>query len=569
VPAIVLGLVFWLLMASIAGLLLWRERQQALESARQSADALVQVMEAHTARTFQTVDLVLAGVADTLKLSDLPRHDRRFRETLSRRLEEIPYVRAIFVIGPDGHFLHDTDYPRTPDVPLDDRDYFIKHRDHPDLVRSVSAPVQSRSAHGRFLAATRRIGGGDRFEGIIVAAVQPDYFQSLYQSLKLTPGRAIGLYHTNGQVVVRYPPAGSKTGSSIADSTLFENHLPTETRGTYLAAPDAAQRRRMVSFGKLDRLPLVVTIAQDTRDILASWRTVRAATFVGLVSLLLLVVACLVLFIRHQALQEGARQRQAQREKLESLGRLTGGTAHDFANLLAVVSANLEILGRIHSSDPRAANAVAVGKRAVSSGRTLIDQMLAFAKDRALRIEPVDANALITSRADLLRHAAGSRIAMHFDLAADLPTCQADATQLEVALVNLVVNARDAMPSGGAVSIRTDACPDPDDVGMEGHRPRGAAPRQFVRVTVRDDGPGMPADVRDHLFEPFFTTKGDAGHGFGLSQVYGFMRQVGGDVRVETAPGEGTSICLYFPAVPAAPAVQAGTMPPHTHGAAT
>ena len=116
-------------MAVFAAVTLWRERDQRVAGARRASAALVQVMEAHTARTFQTVDLMLAGIADTLNLGGIPRNDSRFRATMRARLVEVPYVRAIFVVGPDGRIIHDTDYPDTPDVSLADRDYFIRHRD--------------------------------------------------------------------------------------------------------------------------------------------------------------------------------------------------------------------------------------------------------------------------------------------------------------------------------------------------------------------------------------------------------------------------------------------------------
>ena len=165
VLAIVLAALFWLSLAALAAVMLWRDRQQSLESAHQNSAALVQALESHTARTFQTVDLTLAGVADALNLNRIPKHDARFRETLRARLVEMPHVRAIFVIGPDGFVIHDTDYPAAPDMPLADRGYFIQApRENPDLVRSVSQLLQSRYELGWFLAVNRRIGRAGKFE---------------------------------------------------------------------------------------------------------------------------------------------------------------------------------------------------------------------------------------------------------------------------------------------------------------------------------------------------------------------------------------------------------------------
>ena len=537
--AIVLAALFWLSLVVLAALLLWRGREQALESARLNNAALVQVLESHTARTFQTVDLSLAGVADALNLNAIPKHDQRFRETLRARLLELPHVRAIFVVGPDGYIIHDTDYPHTPDVSLADRDYVGWHREDPALVRSVSAPLESRSELGWFLAASRRVGRAGRFEGVAVAAVKPDYFVALYERLALGPGHVIALFHENGQMVARYPPKAGDVGKSFASGRLFRN-AENRMAGSYTAPRDELADRRLVTFAKLDDVPLLVSLYQEEDSMLYGWRRSLWITVAALAFVLLLTALSTAMYLRHAALASRQRQRQIQRQKLEALGRLTGGTAHDFANLLGVIGNSLDLVARLAPEDRQVRDAVAIGKRAVLSGSKLIDQMLAFAKDRALRLAVIDVNAMIAGRAGLLRHAAGSGVSVSFDLAANLWPCRTDETQLEVALVNLIANSRDAMQSQGAVVIRTSN----QQAGEAG----GVA-RPMVCVTVEDNGPGMTEEAREHLFEPFFTTKGEAGHGFGLSQVYGFIRQTEGDIRIDSAPGKGTSVHLSFPVV--------------------
>ena len=543
--AVVIGVLFWVSLAALSAVMLWRDREQSFESAQQNAAALVQVLEAHTARTFQTVDLMLAGVADTLNLNHIPKHDARFRETLKARLAEMSHVRAIYVIGPDGYIIHDTDYPTTPDVSLADRHYFIAHRDNVDLVRSVSDPIESRSELGWFLAASRRIGREGKFEGIVVAAVKPDYFESLYRRLNLGRGHVLALFHEDGKMVARFPPVDGSIGSDFAGGRLFTKafRLPA---GSYMAGPDERGKRRMVTYAMMEAAPMMVSMYEEEDLILAGWWRRLKITAVGLLGAIALVALSTVMFIRHDRLKARQRLRQTQREKLEALGRLTGGTAHDFANLLGVVGNSLDLVARLEPENRKVLDAVAVGKRAVSSGAKLIDQMLAFAKDRALRLEVTDVNELIASRAGLLRHAAGSGISVSFDLAANLRPCRTDETQLEVALVNLIANSRDAMQSKGAIVIRTS-----NHVGAETSAPDGEEDgmARAVCISVEDDGPGMSEEVREHLFEPFFTPKGEAGHGFGLSQIYGFMRQAKGDIRIDSAVGAGTRVHLLFPAV--------------------
>jgi signal transduction histidine kinase len=342
-------------------------------------------------------------------------------------------------------------------------------------------------------------------------------------------------------MVARHPAKDGDVGRSFAGGRLFVN-AARQRAGSYIASPDALGKRRLVTYATLVNVPLMVSLYQEEDSMLYGWRRSLWITTVALAFVLLLAVLSTVMYLRHDALASRQRQRQMQRDKLEALGRLTGGTAHDFANLLGVVGNSLELIARLAPADRKVLEAVAVGKRAVSSGSKLIGQMLSFAKNQALRLEDVDVNAMIAGRAGLLRHAAGPGVSVSFDLAANLWLCRTDETQLEVALVNLIANSRDAMQSQGAIVIRTG-----NQQASERDAGRAAVP--VVCVSVEDGGPGMTEEAREHLFEPFFTTKGEAGHGFGLSQIYGFMRQTGGDIRIDSEPGKGTKVYLAFPAV--------------------
>jgi signal transduction histidine kinase len=177
----------------------------------------------------------------------------------------------------------------------------------------------------------------------------------------------------------------------------------------------------------------------------------------------------------------------------------------------------------------------------VGRGRTLIDQMLSFARQHPLKIEAVDLRRAVTAALPMLEQAGGSGMRIATEISGPLPACRVDETQLEVALVNLVANARDA--AGGSGEIRISAAPCPrDELDRRGLTGAGA----FVCISVQDNGPGMTEAVRRRVLEPFFTTKGEQGTGLGLAQVYGFMQQVGGDVRIDSAPGQGTSVHLFF-----------------------
>jgi signal transduction histidine kinase len=230
-----------------------------------------------------------------------------------------------------------------------------------------------------------------------------------------------------------------------------------------------------------------------------------------------------------------------QSQKMESVGQLTGGVAHDFNNLLTVVSANLELIEDT-TDDARIRQFAEAARRAADRGSKLTAQLLAFSRRQVLNPELVDANQLIDEFQGLIGQAVGGRCTVKLRTDEQLWLCHVDPSLLETALLNLALNARDAMPDGGVLEIETrnvvaddtDAC--------------GCPPGHYVRLSVTDTGSGMPPEVRDRIFEPFFTTKEvGKGTGLGLSMVYGFVRQSGGHITVESTPGAGTTIALCLP----------------------
>jgi PAS domain S-box-containing protein len=245
---------------------------------------------------------------------------------------------------------------------------------------------------------------------------------------------------------------------------------------------------------------------------------------------------------------EQARASLSQAQKMEAIGKLTGGIAHDFNNLLTVIVNSLDMLAQEHHS-ASGKRLIDGAQRAAQRGATLTKQLLAFARSQPLQPDRYDVNELIRGFEAVLRRACAECASFEMQLAPKLRHAMIDAPQFEVALLNLIVNARDAMPNGGHVVVRTE------NVMLERRARIGTLqPGLYVQVTVQDTGVGMTPEVAQRVFEPFFTTKEiGKGTGMGLSQVYGFVTQSGGDVVIDTAVGSGTAIHLYLPAV-------AGTM---------
>lgn len=541
--AVGLTVLAWLLVAAAVSADLWRDRQREIEEAKQAASATTALMEAHTARTFQVIDLALQEVARRVDEAPLRRHDPRLRELMRERLRGMDYVRALFVIGPDGFIQHDTDYPGTPDVTLADRPYFQLHRNNPGLVSSISSPLQSRSGTGWFVAATRRIGDGRTFKGVAVAAIQLQYFSDLYERIGLGSGHQIVLFHEDGRLIAQHPMDSTRIGKTYADYPLFRQHLPNARRGVYLTAGPPLPYERIFSYDAVAGEPLVVGFSNATSSVLAPWRRTVATASAGLALLLAVMLVTVLLFLREQQRQQRLRERQLQGEKLEALGQLTGTIAHDVANLLGIVAGNLEIVRRAGGDGGSVALAVARAERALDNGTRMTRQLLSFARARPLEVVDLDLHALVREVQPLLEQAAGPSVKLQLALEDPQGTCRADRSQVEVALINLVVNARHAMSGHGEVVVRTARAT------RTGARAwwRSAATVEFLDLAVQDDGPGMPEDVRRRALEPFFTTKGEGGTGLGLAQVYGLMRQLGGDVEIDSGPGQGTAVHLLFP----------------------
>ena len=233
-----------------------------------------------------------------------------------------------------------------------------------------------------------------------------------------------------------------------------------------------------------------------------------------------------------------------QAQKMESIGQLTGGIAHDFNNLLSVLASGLEVL-TLRGNNSAEAKTLDSMRRAIDRGATLTQQLLAFARQQPLQPETHSVNRLIAGFESVLRRAVNAAIDFDVQLEPQIRATVIDSARFESALLNLVVNARDAMPEGGRLSIASA------NVMLAEREVNGLAPGPYVRVTVTDTGTGMTPETATRAFEPFYTTKKvGKGTGLGLSQVYGFIKQSGGEVKIRTAPGEGTAISIYLPAAP-------------------
>jgi PAS domain S-box-containing protein len=260
--------------------------------------------------------------------------------------------------------------------------------------------------------------------------------------------------------------------------------------------------------------------------------------------------------------RERAGEQIRQLQKMEALGQLTGGIAHDFNNLLTAILGGLEVTRR-RTEDPRSLRLIDSSISAAQRGAKLIAQLMAFARKQNLLVEYLPLNTLVREMQELLERSVGPEVTLVYDLAPEVWPVMADANQVQTALLNLAINARDAMPNGGILRIASgNLCVEAPEADL----PAG----EYATLTVQDNGTGMTPEVQARLFEPFFTTKElGKGTGLGLAQVYGFVRQSGGTVRVRSIVGEGTVITILMPRAVAEASETDRTIAPAGHSVAT
>jgi signal transduction histidine kinase len=354
--------------------------------------------------------------------------------------------------------------------------------------------------------------------------------------------RQVGVYDAHGALVAGYgrdgtsPPARlnafqRSAGNAIAAvAPVMSRH---ERIGTIVFAsdPEPVSRRltRYVVIGLLTLMAvLVVAVLGFTQNVLrrANHQLGERAEALARANAELQVQV---------TERNRAEDQLRQAQKMQALGQLTGGIAHDFNNLLTVIQGSADMLRRPGLDDAKRIRFAEAVVQASSRAAALTGQLLAFARRQPLQPEVIDVNELIRGMTDLLDRTLGERVQVETGLAAGACTVEADRAQLESALLNIAVNARDAMPDGGLLTIRTAGHDDPE---------RG----RMIALSVTDSGAGMDEDTLDRAFEPFFTTKVTGkGTGLGLSQVYGFASQSGGDVRIGSVVGEGTIVTLLLP----------------------
>jgi signal transduction histidine kinase len=532
----------------------WINYQDAIAHADEQLTASLNILSEHASKVFQSIDLAVTSV-DAIA-GDLPDEQIKARQEalhyqLSKLEKALATVDAIFIADRNGRALASSAiFPLPPDTSVADRDYFQAQAER-NAGTYVGAVLQSRATKERFFGVSRRRPADDgQFTGIIMVSVVPKVFTEFYKQLAGDTSASFSLARSDGAILARYPaPPGDVTHFG-PDSEFIRNIGRQPERGIVTTTSiDGTQRR--IAYRKLGYSDLYVSDGLSTDEIYSRWIRLMASHLIfGIPATLFLFGLVLLTIRRTQAFYAEAERREVaeqalrQSQKMEAVGQLTGGVAHDFNNLLTIIIGNLGIAKRgvVEARAERALNNALVGAERAAQ---LTQRLLAFSRRQPLNPRVLDVNKLIVSISDLLVRTLGENIELESIGAAGLWKVEADASELESTLLNLALNARDAMPEGGKLTIETSNAY-LDEGYCQQHA--GVAPGQYILIAITDNGGGMSAETIDRAFEPFFTTKeAGKGTGLGLSQVYGFMKQSEGHVKIYSESGEGTTIKLYLP----------------------
>jgi len=541
------------LIVGFAAVEMTRTYNATLRLGRVRSANLALVLEEQTRRTVQAIDFSLLTVVGALRRDPgIPSHDPKMTGQLRARLAQLPYVRALFVIGADGFLIQDTDSD-TPDVSLADRDYFRAQASDPGAGLYIGEPLRSRSLGAPwFLSVSRRVTLDDgRFYGVVVAALEPKYFAHLYAEINAGENGSVALIHRSGTLIARYPEHEQGVGLSLANEALFSHLLPAAPAGTYTETSKVDGTERLYGYRLVAPLPLIVAVGLSKNALLADWRKEAGLAGGATLALVVLMIAGTMLFLRRRSSDRRVVSRLLQIEKTEAIAQMTSSVAHDFNNLLAVIVGNLELTAERLPEGSPSMQKLAIALDAAERGERVVSQLLTFARREPFTADRESPATLIAGMSALLRQAARP-CDLRVEVPAGVWSCDIDKGQFERAMMNFVVNARDAMPHGGIIALALFNVP---RRSLDRATWPDLIPGDYIGCSVRDHGEGMAPDVLRHACEPFFTTKGDGrGTGLGLSQVFGFARQSGGGMHIRSKVGAGTVVTLLLPR--SAPAAQ-------------
>src|ERR1041385_2611787 len=468
----------------------------------------------HALKVLETVELASRYLDEMLNDAadpDIRANEEAFHRRLKALTDILPQFTDIWIIDPQGHpLVSGTVFPIPRELDLSDRDYFSVHKNGEVqglyIGNVLTARTSTARGQPRFFAFSRkRLGIDGGFGGVTEISVSPDYFRDYYTTL--TQPIVAALVRGDATVLARYPDLPQNVSRLTQGSDLSVQIEERREAGTLTSRSAVDGKERIYAFRKLPRVDLYVTTGVDTADITEAWIFGMSRHLIfGLPATAALIAPPLMALARTRreaatnemlrdeiVRREETEEKLRQAQKMEAVGRLTGGIAHDFNNLLTAIIGNLDLALRRLDGPDRVRGWLANARHASERAATLVQRLLAFSRQHPLEVKAFDINRLVQGMSELLGRSIGETVTVETVLAGGVWNSAIDPNQLENAIVNLVVNARDAMADGGRLTIET-ANAHLDETYAESAG-EDVAPGQYVMVAVRDTGGGMAPDV--------------------------------------------------------------------------
>ena len=539
----------------------WVNYVASFRDARERVDRATDAIQQYALKAFESDELILDRLAEHIaskNRSDLI-GSAEFHHYL-QQFEGKPQISSVGLIVPgEGLAASNPVFP-LPTVHLELPDYLR-------VDRGGKEPIYiGRTVPGTFTQAPQfsvvRLDQGsaqERAAGLIFVSARLSDFVGYYRTIVDLNDYLVTLIRSDGAVLAR-SPGENLVGNTLSNNGHFRRAISqSPNTGGYNGASELDGIERLFSYRQLGAYPVYVSVGLKRSAVIAGWAWQMAAYLaIGLpasISLFLLAWLALRRSTAADAAIAAVQVQSEQREmaeaslrhiqKMDVVGQLTGGIAHDFNNLLAVITGNIELILRKPADSDRVTRVAKAAFQAAERGERLIERLLMFSRRQVMRPVTLNLNRVLLEFETLMRHAAGPQIELRLKLDPGLDPSNVDRAQFEAAILNLVVNARDALPKGGRIIIETI------NVVIEEADPErnsDLAPGAYAMVAVSDNGLGIEPSVLSHVFEPFFTTKEvGKGSGLGLSQVYGFATESKGQVSISSQRGRGTMVRLYLP----------------------
>ncbi len=540
----------------------WNQYRTAWRAADERIERNLDVLSEHANKIFQSIEIGFVAVEEMIdELSDeqIIAREKELHERLKKIGSTLAEVQGIWIYDRNGRALASGRIFPAPQINYSDREYFSAH-----IARDVGLFIadfqtaQSVPGDPFFTVSHRRKNVNGAFNGVIAFSILSNDISRFYERAgQRTNGAYFAMLRSNGSFLARFPGPLQKPVQLTPQTGFQLTVAKTPEGGIYDTGSiiDGIQRR--IGTRRLTSYPVYVSAGIESSAVVSEWLWAMASHLIfGIPATLVLFGVVGLALRRSKSLHDEIEKREIaeaslrQAHRMEAVGNLTGGIAHDFNNLLMVILGNLEIAKKqlnnwTDTSRSRLERVIDNASMGAQRAATLTQRLLAFSRRQPLDPKPLNPAKLVAGISDLLRRALGETVDLEIVGAGGLWQTEVDQAELESAILNLALNSRDAMPKGGKLTIETGNIFLDENYAKQGN---DIAPGQYVMVSVSDTGTGMPKTVIERAFEPFFTTKESGqGTGLGLSQVYGFVKQSGGHVKIYSEPGLGSSVKIYLP----------------------